>query len=216
MEKMSKLKKLRNAADLSQTELANRLGLSRNAIAKWESGESSPNEDNLERLAIIYRVPVSELEGNSAFDGKQNVDLLGGSLMLIKELDLKVSAGGGAIIDSEELKASWPFPKSYAKEVLGLQQGNASIVEVMGDSMEPTLYAGDRIIVNQLSTNPSQPGVFVIFDGGETVVKRIEKIPNGDGGQVKLISDNPLHGDYVVDAEAVKIVGRVACIIRKV
>ena len=42
-----KLKKLRKARGLSQEQLADQLNVSRQAISKWELGESTPDTDNL-------------------------------------------------------------------------------------------------------------------------------------------------------------------------
>ena len=45
----------------SQEELAARLGVSRQAVSKWERGESSPDTDNLIALAQLYSVSLDEL-----------------------------------------------------------------------------------------------------------------------------------------------------------
>lgn len=44
---------LRRCAQLTQEELANRLGVSRQSVAKWESGESVPNLGNASALARV-------------------------------------------------------------------------------------------------------------------------------------------------------------------
>lgn len=60
-----------------------------------------------------------------------------------------------------------------------------------------------------------QGGVFAIYDGTVTVVKRIEKIPGTDPIEVMLLSDNPLHNDYRVLGEMVQVAGRVVWFGRK-
>lgn len=57
----NKLVKLRKKHNLSQEELANKLGLSRQAISKWERAESSPDTDNLISLAKLYNISLDEL-----------------------------------------------------------------------------------------------------------------------------------------------------------
>src|SRR5690554_80976 len=57
----NKLVKLRKKHNLSQEELANKLGLSRQAISKWERAESSPDTDNLITLAKLYNISLDEL-----------------------------------------------------------------------------------------------------------------------------------------------------------
>ncbi len=56
-----KLVALRKAAGLSQDEVANRIGVSRQAVSKWERAEAAPDTDNLIALANLYNVSVDEL-----------------------------------------------------------------------------------------------------------------------------------------------------------
>lgn len=51
----------RKAAGLSQEALADRLGVSRQAVSKWERVESSPDTDNLIALAALYGITLDEL-----------------------------------------------------------------------------------------------------------------------------------------------------------
>lgn len=73
----NRLCELRKKHNLSQEELASMLGVSRQAISKWERSESSPDTDNLIELARIYNMTLDELlNGNDAIDliieNKQN------------------------------------------------------------------------------------------------------------------------------------------------
>ena len=56
-----RLIKLRRKHGLSQEELADKLGLSRQAVSKWERAEASPDTDNLICLAKLYGVSLDEL-----------------------------------------------------------------------------------------------------------------------------------------------------------
>lgn len=49
-----KLQFLRNKNRLSQEELAERLGISRQAISKWESGQAAPDLKKLIIIADLY------------------------------------------------------------------------------------------------------------------------------------------------------------------
>lgn len=60
----------RKAAGLSQEALAAQLGVSRQAVSKWERSESSPDTDNLIALAALYGVSLDELlYGEATGDG---------------------------------------------------------------------------------------------------------------------------------------------------
>lgn len=65
----------RKAAGLSQEALAVQLGVSRQAVSKWERSESSPDTDNLIALAALYGVSLDELlYGEAASDVDTSAD----------------------------------------------------------------------------------------------------------------------------------------------
>ena len=59
-----KLISLRKANGLSQLKLAEKMGVSRQAISKWEAGSSKPSTENLKTLAALYDVPLNNIEGS--------------------------------------------------------------------------------------------------------------------------------------------------------
>ncbi|MGN0477295.1 MAG: DUF4097 family beta strand repeat-containing protein [Ruminococcus sp.] len=61
IETANKLLQYRKASGLSQEELAEKIGVSRQAVSKWERAEASPDTDNLILLAQIYGVTLDEL-----------------------------------------------------------------------------------------------------------------------------------------------------------
>ena len=54
MDMATRLADRRRAAGLSQEALAEKLGVTRQAVSKWERSESSPDTDNLIALANLY------------------------------------------------------------------------------------------------------------------------------------------------------------------
>lgn len=61
----NRLVELRKKNNLSQEELAQKLGLSRQSVSKWERAEASPDTDNLICLAKIYGVSLDDLLNTS-------------------------------------------------------------------------------------------------------------------------------------------------------
>lgn len=57
----NRLVTLRKENNLSQEALAEKLGISRQAVSKWERAEASPDTDNLILLARLYQVSLDEL-----------------------------------------------------------------------------------------------------------------------------------------------------------
>ena len=52
---------LREQAGLSQTELADKLGVTDKAVSKWENGKSKPTTNTIRKLSAIFGVPVEQL-----------------------------------------------------------------------------------------------------------------------------------------------------------
>lgn len=65
---------LRKEHKLSQEALAEKLGLSRQAISKWERAEASPDTDNLIALAEIYGISLDTLLGNNDGELEETVE----------------------------------------------------------------------------------------------------------------------------------------------
>lgn len=57
----NRLVTLRKRNSLSQEALAEKLGISRQAVSKWERAEASPDTDNLILLSRIYGISMDEL-----------------------------------------------------------------------------------------------------------------------------------------------------------
>lgn len=56
MDISKRLQELRKKAGYSQEQVAEKLGLSRQAISKWESGQGKPEIDNVVKLTELYDV----------------------------------------------------------------------------------------------------------------------------------------------------------------
>lgn len=65
IETANRLVELRKQHNLSQEDLAEALGISRQAVSKWERAEASPDTDNLISLARLYAISIDELLGNA-------------------------------------------------------------------------------------------------------------------------------------------------------
>lgn len=125
----------------------------------------------------------------------------------VPEYNALSGAGGGVTLEDEEHVRTWPLPRGYLEE-LGVWNGTLAILHVRGDSMEPTLRSGDRILIDQSDQNISQPGIFVLWDGDGRVVKRVERVYGSEPPKLRLISDNPRHSTYEVYADIVRVIGR--------
>lgn len=64
------IKKRREELKLSQEYVAEQLGVSRQAVSKWETGQSEPTASNLIKLADIFEISLSELVGPESGRGQ--------------------------------------------------------------------------------------------------------------------------------------------------
>ena len=74
----NRLVHLRKSNHLSQEALAEKLGISRQAVSKWERAEASPDTDNLILLAKLYHVSLDELlktEEDEEGEEMQNLEI---------------------------------------------------------------------------------------------------------------------------------------------
>ena len=128
----------------------------------------------------------------------------------ISEIDVRASAGPGAFHEGlEEAKTTWLFPDDVIRHEFRARPEDLHIVTIDGDSMEPLLSSGDRIMVDTSRRVPAPPGIFVIWDGIGIVAKRIEHMPHSDPTKIVIKSLNPEYQTYERNAEDVNIIGRV-------
>lgn len=131
------------------------------------------------------------------------------SLVQIKKVKIHVRAGitGFTVEPEHDDGETHGIPKRWM-ERQGLHRDVLVVTTVDGDSMEPSLYDGDSIVVNTSDTQPVSGNVYIINYEGEAVVKRMLR----DAGQWWLISDNPdqrkYHRQLCKGADCI-VVGRV-------
>ena len=61
---------IRNIHGFSQEEIAEKIGISRQAYAKWENGPTVPDIEKCMRLAEVYGVTIDSLVKTTTLDGK--------------------------------------------------------------------------------------------------------------------------------------------------
>lgn len=70
----NRLVQLRKNSGFSQEALAEKLGISRQAVSKWERAEASPDTDNLIMLAKLYKVSLDDLLMTDAEEAEKGTD----------------------------------------------------------------------------------------------------------------------------------------------
>jgi phage repressor protein C with HTH and peptisase S24 domain len=126
---------------------------------------------------------------------------------------------GGGSVALEEHEApgrAYHFRRSWIKHDLRASPSQLRIMTVEGDSMVPTLFDGDTVLVDMTKRAPSPPGIFVLDDGMGLVAKRLQHVPNSDPPAVQVISDNKHYPEYERTAEEINIIGRIRWFAREI
>ena len=130
-------------------------------------------------------------------------------MMRIEELDVRAAAGSGLTEDAGKVVALWQVPSEIVRGYSTAPAPELRIITVMGDSMEPTLQPGQRVLVDVGDLKPSPPGIFVVWDGLGLVIKRVQMLAHSEPPRVKISSDNVKYDPYERSLEEAYIQGRV-------
>lgn len=120
--------------------------------------------------------------------------------------DIYASAGGGAL-NYDEQSDSMYLDEQMIDRLGGIKAiKNIQALNVLGDSMEPTLNNGDIVFIDRASCNPSRNGVYVVSTPGGLFIKRLQLRADG---MVALVSDNDVYNDELVASADLEVLGKV-------
>ncbi|HKM99858.1 MAG TPA: Cro/CI family transcriptional regulator [Candidatus Binataceae bacterium] len=191
----------------SVVALATAVGVSDNAIYKWLSGRGHPSVANLVALARAGRVSVEWLAtGDEAAPSAQAITRAAkhGDFIFMPRQRIRYSSGRDGIIRSEQVVDSIAFRAAWIKRVLNTEPRDLILIEVVGDSMAPTVEDSDLILANLAEPRFRQDGIYLLHHDSGLAVKRIQRRPDG---KLLVRGDNPKYEPMVV--ASVSIIGRV-------
>lgn len=123
--------------------------------------------------------------------------------------DAYASAGRGALNDNEQVIDKLAFKQSWLRTEMGLSPENCCLIQVIGDSMEPTLHKRDVVMIDCSYTNIIEDGIYCLRLDNGLLIKRIQRLM---GRKLKVISDNPAYETFTIDdfdTEGQGVIGRV-------
>jgi phage repressor protein C with HTH and peptisase S24 domain len=129
---------------------------------------------------------------------------------------VRASAGPGAIPYEQAAKPYLAFHESWLKNLTSSPPARLSVIRVEGDSMAPTLNAGDDILVDLGdAAGRLRDGIYVLRADEALVVKRLALHPAGR--RVTVQSDNPAYPDWPdCGIDDINCIGRVIWSGRKI
>ena len=165
-----------------------------------------------ERRKLARYFAISE----SMLGGPEGEDEEAAGLVAVKRVPVRASAGPGAIAADESGRPYFAFDVRWLKALTQTPAGKLSIIRVEGDSMAPTLNAGDDILVDLGdAAERLRDGIYVLRVDDALVVKRLALNPVGR--RVTVQSDNPAYPDWPdCDLSEIHCIGRVIWAGRKV
>lgn len=162
-------------------------------------------------LARYFQVPESMLGGMPEDTAAEL-----GKLVPVARVPVRASAGPGAFPGDESARPYFAFEPQWLKAMTGSPPSQLSLIRVEGDSMAPTLSAGDDILVD-LDDGPDRlrDGIYILRVDGTLLVKRLAIHPVGR--RVTVQSDNPAYGDMPdCGLDEIECIGRVIWAGRKI
>lgn len=193
------LKRLRTSKGLTQSQLAESLGITRPAVTQWESGWTEPKMGTIERIADILGVQKMELiDGyGTSGDGFVDIPLLG-------------SISAGTPLEMLPIDESFPCPikhvEKYGKE-------NLYYLRIKGNSVNRIFPNGCLALIAKNIVEGTDRDLFAVcVNGFDATLKHVEKLENG----IRLVPDSydptihPIIFDYTLpDTEEVTVMGKV-------
>ncbi len=186
----ARIRQARINKGMSQTRLAQLLGIPPQNVSDWERGVVTPSSKNLRRLAEVLEVSLDWL-----ITGKGSPEPLKGEP--VSFIPVYATVPGGPPNDQGDVGIIGyvPVPPEYVgRDIYGLR--------VNGDSMAPTIEPGDRVLVAR-DVIPENGDVVVARVRGEPTLKRLKV----EGNRIILYADNSKYGPIVAEPEEVEILG---------
>jgi len=177
--------------------------MSKSTFQKYEMDLRAPGADALEcfvRAGVNTNWLLTDdgpMFTTHAADGRAayHVDQPNGFVSIPIYEEVEASAGHGALPPDVPAIQVLKFSEEWIRHELRATPGDLYLISVDGDSMEPTLRAGDVILIDHRVTHPNREGVYILRMDGALLVKRLQFRP---GGVIDVISDNAAYSAFSI------------------
>lgn len=198
----------------NQAEVAEAFGISQGGINHYLNGVNALNAQVATKFAKLLQVSVSAFSSRLALEisdmakaiDEEEIKLLGlnqddeGDSIIIDVLNVEASAGNGSTGDLVEVVSKLHYvPEQFQTYFRGINPDNIRIINIRGDSMQPTFNSGDMIFVDINTCFFDGDGVYVFNYKGDLYVKRLQNV----GDHLLVISDNPIYREWKIDEHSI-------------
>lgn len=191
---LQKMEKYVSLSGKSEAEFANAVGSS-NALFKNLRKGSMPSVERLN--AILAEIGETLVLGNP--DGPSELDAVDTTLIdgrkfaTVARHEAQAAAGGGYVnldlppIDHLAFSKTWLLQN-------GIQPSACVLINARGQSMEPSIYDGDLVMIDRRKRDIRSGRIYVYNHPGDgTRIKRLELVPNA---AIIIRSDNPNQKEF--------------------
>ena len=186
------IKRLRKERKYTQAHLAELLGTNPTTVASWEQGRNKPLMDKVQKMAIIFNVPISEIVGGEENDTPSNIIYpLSDGLQRVTIPIIGEIACGDPITAEENIEG-------YTEETFEkpIPSGTLFALRCKGHSMEPTIHDGSLVTIREQPDVEDGEIAAVLVDGDtEATLKRVKR----QGDLVMLMPDNKNYDPIILD-----------------
>lgn len=189
--------------------------VSRAAGAKVQTIDSWLNNPNANMLAANHEKVLAAIKELLVDQGEKVPDDVPGTFMVgdsrfipVPVFDIRAAAGAGALVEDGEASTYQVFEAGFLANLTRAPVRQLSVIQVTGDSMEPTMYGGDLILVDHSVTTIDHGGLYILRLDDANIVKRCEK--DYATKAVQIISDNDRYPIQTVkSSDRIQVIGRV-------
>jgi phage repressor protein C with HTH and peptisase S24 domain len=197
----------------SQRGLAEALEIDPAGVTRLLKGERQLKATEIAKVAryLGESVPMPAVRGAKSASAAPADD---DTYARVAVYDARAAAGAGGV-GSDMVKHFLVFREQWLRQVTNAPLDELAVIEVDGDSMEPTLRSGDHALIDRTERRPRQKdGLYVLLVDGGLQVKRVSAHPVS--GLLTVSSDNASYRSYTdISPSDVDVVGRVIWIGRR-
>jgi len=202
----SRLKELREKFKYSQDGLAKKIGVSKTSIQNYESGKI-PKGDHIIKLAKALDCSLDWLLIGQYQKEPHQQNPEPNNFGYIPMAEAYLSAGGGAVVLSDEIKNYYAFRKEFLRRITNNIE-KLILMRVKGDSMIGIIEDGDVVMIDMSKKDRIIDGyIYAIGLDDSILIKKLKQRPEN---KVLVISENNHEFcNFLISKSELRIIGQV-------
>ncbi|MBE8127846.1 LexA family transcriptional regulator (plasmid) [Photobacterium damselae subsp. piscicida] len=195
-----KIRALRESKNMTQEQLAKKIGVAPVTVSKWELDTSKPKSASTVKLGEIFNVSSSTFISHKA-----EIKIIHNMVSIPFYSNVKAAAGSGCLCLDENYELI-QVPDKFVKN-----QDDVFAITIFGDSMEPVFGNETIVFIDPMQKNVIDGSVYVFIHDGLIRMKILEETPKG----FRLRSYNNAYSNEDVQKEFFHLIGKVVAQMQK-